>query len=54
MTGRRSVSMPLATLACAAAIAISLVAVRGQTAGQAAVRVDSDDIGGVEIGRAHV
>ena len=30
MTGRRSVSMPLAMMACAAAIATSLVAVRGQ------------------------
>ena len=52
MTGRRSVSMPLAMLACAAAIATSLVAVRGQSAGQTAVRVDSDDIGGVVTGPA--
>ena len=50
MTRRRSVSVPLAMLACAAAIATSLVAVRGQTAGQATVRVDADDIGGVVMG----
>ena len=50
MTGRRSVSLPVALMACAAAIAVSLVAVRGQSAGQAAVRVDADDIGGVVMG----
>src|SRR5688500_16651092 len=50
MTGRRSVSVPVALMACAAAVAASLVAVRGQSAGQAAVRVDADDIGGVVMG----
>jgi hypothetical protein len=50
MASRRSVSKSLAILVCTAAIATSLVAVRGQTPGQAAVRVDSDDIGGVVMG----
>jgi|SRR5688572_4784979 hypothetical protein len=50
MASRRSVSLSLAVLVGAAVVATSLVAVRGQTAGQAAVRVDSDDIGGVVMG----
>ena len=50
MASRRSVSLSLAVMVGAAVVATSLVAVRGQTAGQAAVRVDSDDVGGVVTG----
>ena len=50
MASRRSVSLSLAVMVGAAVVATSLVAVRGQTAGQAAVRVDNDDVGGVVTG----
>jgi hypothetical protein len=50
MRNRPATSVMMAGLACAVAMAASLVVVRGQGGGQAAVAIDPDDIGGVVTG----
>jgi hypothetical protein len=49
MTGRSATSVVLTGIACAVMTA-SLIVVRGQGGGQAAVAIDTDDIGGVVTG----
>jgi len=50
MTRRAATTGVLAGIACAVTIAASLIVVRGQGGGQAAVAIDPDDIGGVVTG----
>jgi hypothetical protein len=50
MTRRPAATLVFAGLACAVVMAASLVVVRGQGGGQAAVAIDPDDIGGVVTG----
>ena len=50
MRKRPATTVLLAGIACAAIMAASLIVVRGQAGGQAAVAIDPDDIGGVVTG----